>query len=117
VGCILAELLYRKPLFPGKDYIDQLKLIIRMLGSPTDADLEFISSAKARAYIKALPAAQVRCCPPCPACPVHAAHLLRRHCPSKVAWRLQATHLMSSQPCCMPWLEPGSALEIRHSLV
>jgi hypothetical protein len=28
VGCILAELLQRKPLFPGKDYIDQLKLII-----------------------------------------------------------------------------------------
>lgn len=33
VGCILAELLQRKPLFPGKDYIDQLKLIIRTLVS------------------------------------------------------------------------------------
>lgn len=31
VGCIMAELLQRKPLFPGKDYIDQLKLIIRTL--------------------------------------------------------------------------------------
>ncbi|BDA43124.1 Mitogen-activated protein kinase 4b [Coccomyxa sp. Obi] len=60
VGCILAELLYRKPLFPGKDYIDQLRLIIKMLGSPSDADLVFISSARARAYIKALPYAQ-RC--------------------------------------------------------
>lgn len=59
MGCILAELLYRKPLFPGKDYIDQLKLIIKMLGSPCDDDLEFISSSKARAYIKALPYAQV----------------------------------------------------------
>lgn len=59
VGCILAELLYRKPLFPGKDYIDQLRLIIKMLGSPSDADLVFISSARARAYIKALPYAQV----------------------------------------------------------
>ena len=59
VGCILAELLYRKPLFPGKDYIDQLKLIIKMLGSPCDSDLVFISSSKARAYIKALPYAQV----------------------------------------------------------
>ena len=26
VGCILAELLARKPLFPGKDYVDMLKL-------------------------------------------------------------------------------------------
>ncbi len=38
VGCILAELLQRKPLFPGKDYIDQLKLIIgtlvRLEGQP-----------------------------------------------------------------------------------
>lgn len=28
VGCIFAELLGRKALFPGKDYIHQLKLII-----------------------------------------------------------------------------------------
>eukprot|EP00191_Tetraselmis_sp_GSL018_P014497 CAMPEP_0177583704 /NCGR_PEP_ID=MMETSP0419_2-20121207/3467_1 /TAXON_ID=582737 /ORGANISM="Tetraselmis sp., Strain GSL018" /LENGTH=393 /DNA_ID=CAMNT_0019073119 /DNA_START=567 /DNA_END=1748 /DNA_ORIENTATION=- len=55
VGCILAELLQRKAFFPGKDYIDQLKLIIRKLGSPTDGDLTFISSHKARTYIKALP--------------------------------------------------------------
>lgn len=26
VGCILAELLGRKPLLPGKDYVDQLKV-------------------------------------------------------------------------------------------
>ena len=59
VGCILAELLYRKPLFPGKDYIHQLKLIIKTLGSPTDEDLEFISIAKGRAFIKGLPRVQV----------------------------------------------------------
>ena len=47
MGCILAELLYRKPLFPGKDYIHQLKLIIKTLGSPSDEDLEFISIPKA----------------------------------------------------------------------
>lgn len=29
VGCILGELLGRRPMFPGKDYIDQLKLIIQ----------------------------------------------------------------------------------------
>ena len=58
MGCILAELLYRKPLFPGKDYIHQLKLIIKTLGSPCDEDLEFISIAKGRAFIKALPRVQ-----------------------------------------------------------
>lgn len=55
VGCILGELLARKPILPGKDYIDQLKLIIRTLGTPSDEELEFISASKARSYIKALP--------------------------------------------------------------
>ena len=60
MGCILAELLQRKPLFQGRDYIDQLKLIIRTLGTPSDGDLAFISSSRARAYIKALQACQAR---------------------------------------------------------
>merc|ERR1719158_1527483 len=36
VGCIFAELLGRKPLFPGKDYVHQLNLITRVLGSPSE---------------------------------------------------------------------------------
>lgn len=32
VGCIFAELLARTPLFPGNDYIDQLRLICSKLG-------------------------------------------------------------------------------------
>ena len=37
VGCIFAELLGRKPLFPGKDYVHQLNLITRVIGSPSEA--------------------------------------------------------------------------------
>lgn len=59
VGCIMAELLGRRPLLPGKDYVDQLKLIIKTLGAPTEDDLTFITSQKARAYIRALPPADV----------------------------------------------------------
>lgn len=33
MGCIFAELLARQPLFPGNDYIDQLRLICSKLGS------------------------------------------------------------------------------------
>ena len=55
VGCIFAELMQRKPLFEGKDYIDQLKQIVRILGSPPEDDLQFIQSQKARAYIRSLP--------------------------------------------------------------
>lgn len=35
-GCLLAELLTRKPLFPGRDEMEQLELIFRVIGSPTE---------------------------------------------------------------------------------
>jgi len=57
VGCILAEMLGRKPAFPGKDYIHQLKLILEVLGTQDEASLHFISSPKAKAWIQSLPAA------------------------------------------------------------
>jgi serine/threonine protein kinase len=55
VGCIFAELLGRKPLFPGKDYVHQLNLITKVIGSPSDDELHFISSEKAKRYIRSLP--------------------------------------------------------------
>jgi len=55
VGCILAEILGRKPLFPGKDYMHQLHLIIDILGTPSHADTEYIASEKAKQYIRSLP--------------------------------------------------------------
>jgi len=58
VGCIFAELLGRKPLFPGKDYVHQLNLITRVLGSPDESDLEFIDSEKAKRYMRSLPQCQ-----------------------------------------------------------
>jgi cyclin-dependent kinase 12/13 len=36
VGCLVAELLTRKPLFPGKNEMEQSDLIFRLLGSPND---------------------------------------------------------------------------------
>jgi mitogen-activated protein kinase 1/3/mitogen-activated protein kinase 6 len=41
--------------FPGKDYVHQLSLITRVLGSPSEADTAFIHSDKARRYIRSLP--------------------------------------------------------------
>ena len=48
-------MLLRKPLLPGRDYLDQLKLIIKTLGSPLGSSLDFITAPKARAYIEGLP--------------------------------------------------------------
>ncbi|TGZ50329.1 hypothetical protein CRM22_010839 [Opisthorchis felineus] len=55
IGCILAEMLSNRVLFPGKHYIDQLNLILEVLGSPCKGDLESISNYKARAYLEQLP--------------------------------------------------------------
>jgi mitogen-activated protein kinase 1/3 len=52
VGCIMAELLARKPLFPGDDYIHQLRLIVDVLGSPSDDELEFVTSSRAKAFMR-----------------------------------------------------------------
>uniref|UniRef100_A0A6N2LQR3 mitogen-activated protein kinase n=1 Tax=Salix viminalis TaxID=40686 RepID=A0A6N2LQR3_SALVM len=58
VGCIFAEILGRKPIFPGTECLSQLKLIISVLGSQNDTDLKFIDNPKARRYIKTLPYAR-----------------------------------------------------------
>ncbi|KAJ1444991.1 kinase-like domain-containing protein [Pelagophyceae sp. CCMP2097] len=37
IGCIIAELLHRKPILPGNTEMEQMKLIFDLLGSPTEA--------------------------------------------------------------------------------
>merc|ERR1711981_611188 len=54
VGCILGEMITGKPLFPGKDYMDQLKLIMKLCGKPTKADIEKLDSEHARNFISSL---------------------------------------------------------------
>jgi serine/threonine protein kinase len=57
-GCIFGELLQRKPLFPGEDYIHQLQIINEYLGSPSEDDMMFISSEKAKRFMRSLPRKQ-----------------------------------------------------------
>ncbi|KAJ7697682.1 mitogen activated protein kinase-like protein [Mycena rosella] len=55
VGCVLAEMLSGKPLFPGRDYHHQLSIILDILGTPSIDDFYAISSQRSREYIRALP--------------------------------------------------------------
>ncbi|KAG8907431.1 hypothetical protein FRC01_007677, partial [Tulasnella sp. 417] len=75
IGCILAELLGGKPIFKGKEYaffvvwlprqldslgtycsyVDQLNLILKVLGTPEERTMQRIGSEKAQAYIRSLP--------------------------------------------------------------
>ncbi|KAL5531716.1 hypothetical protein ACEPAG_4593 [Sanghuangporus baumii] len=55
IGCILAELILGRPLFKGKDYVDQLNKILDVLGTPDEPILKRIGSEKAQAYVRSLP--------------------------------------------------------------
>jgi mitogen-activated protein kinase 1/3 len=54
VGCILAEMISNKPLFPGKHYLDQLNLILNIIGSPCEEDLISIQNERARRFLNSL---------------------------------------------------------------
>ncbi|SCU86725.1 LAMI_0D03356g1_1 [Lachancea mirantina] len=53
-GCILAEFLGGKPIFKGKDYVDQLNRILQILGTPPEATLKRIGSKNVQDYIHQL---------------------------------------------------------------
>jgi len=54
-GCILAELLLREPFLPGRNYLDQVGLIIRKVGIQNGDDVSFIPNSSARRYVLSLP--------------------------------------------------------------
>jgi len=60
VGCILAELISGRPLFPGRDYSHQLDLILDVIGTPTLDEFHAITSRRSREYIRSLPIRQRR---------------------------------------------------------
>ncbi|CAL8282191.1 unnamed protein product [Merluccius merluccius] len=55
VGCIFAEMLGRKQLFPGKHYVHQLLLILSVLGTPPQGLIGAIGGERVRSYIQSLP--------------------------------------------------------------
>eukprot|EP00439_Symbiodinium_sp_Y106_P082409 s1032_g21.t2 len=61
VGCILFELISRKPLFAGKDHVDQLRKIISTLGTPSEAEKHWLpEEGTARSFLlKCAPAPKV----------------------------------------------------------
>lgn len=55
VGCILAEMITGRPLFPGRDYHHQISLILDVLGTPSIDDWYAIGSRRSRDYIRQMP--------------------------------------------------------------
>eukprot|EP00252_Welwitschia_mirabilis_P008682 TRINITY_DN2074_c0_g2_i1.p1 TRINITY_DN2074_c0_g2~~TRINITY_DN2074_c0_g2_i1.p1 ORF type:complete len:502 (-),score=94.18 TRINITY_DN2074_c0_g2_i1:428-1933(-) len=54
VGCIFAELLTGKPLFPGKNVAHQLDLMTDFLGTPSAEAISRIRNEKARKYLNCM---------------------------------------------------------------
>ncbi|KAL0793318.1 hypothetical protein Bca101_064695 [Brassica carinata] len=54
VGCIFAEMLTGKPLFPGKNVVHQLELVTDLLGTPSPITLSRIRNEKARKYLSSM---------------------------------------------------------------
>jgi len=54
VGCIFAEMLLGRPLFPGRDHVHQFSLICDLLGTPGDSILNQINSENTRNYVNSL---------------------------------------------------------------
>lgn len=52
IGCILAELLRRKPLFPGKSHANQVQLIFEVMGYSPRQEMGFELSAEAASFMK-----------------------------------------------------------------
>ncbi len=44
LGCIFAEMLLGRPLFPGKNHHDQLWLILKCLGAMTERQLDLLDA-------------------------------------------------------------------------
>ena len=55
VGCIFAEMLARRQLFPGKDYLNQLQLILSVVGTPSEEYIKNVGSERVRTYLHSLP--------------------------------------------------------------
>jgi mitogen-activated protein kinase 7 len=55
VGCIFAEMLGGKPLFKGRDYVDQLNQILQILGTPDEATLRRVGSERVRRVNQDIP--------------------------------------------------------------
>ncbi|XP_066361540.1 mitogen-activated protein kinase 10-like [Miscanthus floridulus] len=54
IGCIFAEVLTGKPLFPGKNVVHQLDLMTDLLGTPSMDTISRVRNEKARRYLSSM---------------------------------------------------------------
>ena len=55
MGCIFAELLLGKPVFPGTSTLNQLDRVMEVTGRPSQEDVDSINSPLAQTMLESLP--------------------------------------------------------------
>ena len=55
VGCLIAELYSRRPIFPGRDVKNQIEIICSIVGKPTPEEIKQVPNHKARDFLMRLP--------------------------------------------------------------
>ena len=55
MGCILAELLLGKPVFPGTSTLNQLDRVMAVTGRPSAEDIQSVNSPLAQTMLESLP--------------------------------------------------------------
>jgi mitogen-activated protein kinase 1/3 len=54
VGCIIAEMYLKKPIFRGEDYADQIRQISKVLGTPTQEDFGQAEDVDIQTFMKSM---------------------------------------------------------------
>mmetsp|Transcript_3056 Transcript_3056/g.7778 ORF Transcript_3056/g.7778 Transcript_3056/m.7778 type:complete len:356 (+) Transcript_3056:131-1198(+) len=90
LGCILAEMIGGKPLFPGTSTMNQLEKILEVTGMPVQSDVEAIQSAFASTMLQSLPGVRKKVLPPAFQKSGHALDLMTKLLEFNPAKRLSA---------------------------
>jgi len=51
-GCIFAEMMIRKPIFPGGNHLEQLRIIFEILGTPSPNNQHWIKTPEAKEWVQ-----------------------------------------------------------------
>ncbi|XP_062514279.1 mitogen-activated protein kinase 7-like [Corticium candelabrum] len=114
VGCIFGEMIARKQLFPGTNYLHQLQLILSVLGTPAPEFVNGIKAERVKAYLQQLPHKDpVPLASVLPTASVNALHLLTRLLHFNPSERVSAMEALShpylakyhdvdDEPVCVP---------------
>jgi mitogen-activated protein kinase 15 len=54
VGCILGEMIHGEAIFPGTSTLNQVELILRLIGRPSDEDIDSLNCHTSHFIIKSL---------------------------------------------------------------